>query len=404
MSLVTTPSGSTAVDRLVQQQALVYRQMETMVKQAEAESRGFTEDDTKRYKELTDQHAQLEKRIGQVTSDAEQLRALDRLTSGAATRASDARSSAGALFAEATGEFFKHGGHRRSGYWESPAAEVPYSSLFATTVTESPGSGGALVVPQYLPGIVPSPTRPIVVMDLLMPGTTNSNAVVYMSETTFTNAAAPTAENTAKPESALVFAATTEPVLKIAHWLPITEELLEDVPAISAYIDGRLRLGVQLAEDDQLLNGNGTAPNFKGLLLRATAPVITQGTPTAGESVADAILRQIAAITTTAFTAPTGLVMNPSDWVGMQTLKTTTNDYIGPSPFETPVVPTLWGLPVALTPAIAAKTVLVGAFSTMAQFFRRGGIMAAASNSHQDFFVKNLKKNGGTASEGACAN
>jgi len=404
MSLVTMPSGSTAVDRLVQQQALVYRQMEAMVKQAEAESRGFTEEETKRYKELTDQHAHLEKRIGQTHSDAEQLRALDRLTGGAATQAYSTRSSAGTLFAEATGEFFKAGGHRRSGYWESPAAEVPYSSLFATTLTEGAGSGGALVVPDYRPGIVPGATRPIVVMDLLMPGTTNSNAVVYMQETTFTNAATPVAEGTAKPESALVFAQVTEPVLKIAHWLPVSDELLEDVPAISAYIDGRLRLGVQLAEDDQLLNGNGTLPNFRGLLNRSgLATTIVQGTPTAGESVADAILRQIAAITTTSFTAPTGIVMNPADWVSQQILKSTTNDYIGPSPFETPITPTLWGLPVALTAAIAAKTVLVGAFATMAQFFRRGGISVAASNSHQDYFVKNLN-NGGTASEGACAN
>jgi HK97 family phage major capsid protein len=47
-------------------------------------------------------------------------------------------------------------------------------------------------------------------------------------------------------------------------------------------------------------------------------------------------------------------------------------------------------LPVALTAAIAAGTALVGAFRTAAQIFRKGGIRVEASNSHSDYFVKNL--------------
>src|SRR5262249_3527123 len=137
-----------------------------------------------------------------------------------------------------------------------------------TTLTEDPASGGGLVVPDVQPGIIPLPTRKIVVADLLAPGTTTSNAVTFMEETTFTNAAAPVAEGTAKPESALVFTQKTESVRKLAHWLPVTDEILEDVAQLTSYINQRLRLGVQLAEDDQLLNGNGTAPNLLGLLNR----------------------------------------------------------------------------------------------------------------------------------------
>jgi len=36
------------------------------------------------------------------------------------------------------------------------------------------------------------------------------------------------------------------------------------------------------------------------------------------------------------------------------------------------------------------KTVLVGSFQQASQFFRRGGLRVEASNSHQDFFIKNL--------------
>jgi len=171
--------------------------------------------------------------------------------------------------------------------------------------------------------------------------------------------------------------------------LPCTEEILEDVSGMRSYIDGRLRQGVQLAEDDQILNGNGTPPNFRGILNRSgLAPTLTQG---AGENVADAILRQIGAIATTAMVAPTAVVMNPADWFPLQALKTSgSGEYIGGSPFGVVTVPTLWGLPVAVTSGITAKTALVGAFASMAQFFRKGGLRVEASNSHQDFFIKNL--------------
>jgi HK97 family phage major capsid protein len=333
-------------------------------------------------------------RIERGTADDGMVADLDRLTHGQARGTTPAgRSalhgqSAGALFADATAEFFKRGGHRASGGWRTDSVDIPNAALFATTLTEGSGSGGALVMPDYRPGIVPSATRRIVVMDLLMPGTTTSNAVNIMEETSFVNAAAPTAEGAAKPESALVFALVTEPVRKIAHFLPVSDETLEDVAQIASYIDGRLRLGVDLATEDQLLNGNGTAPNLLGLLNRVgLAATVVQG---ASESVADAILRQIGAISTTAMTAPTAVIMNPADWLPTQIVKDSTGRYIGPSPFETPQVPTLWGLPVALTTTIAAKTAFVGAFATMSQFFQRGPIQVAASNSHQDFFVKNL--------------
>ena len=385
-------TATSQTDRLTQQQTLVYQEMQLLMNAATRDQRAFSSDEEARFTKLKEQHAQFERQIATVASDDELRDRVATLTNGRGRSGAGPRhaggSSPGALFAEGVGDFFTNGGHHASGAWRSPAVEIPYPALFqATTLTETPGSAGALVVPDYRVGIIPSATRPIVVMDVLMPGSTNSNAVIYMQESAYTNAAAVVAEGTAKPESALVFVQVSEPVLKVAHWLPASEELLEDVSAMSSYIDGRLRLGVQLAEDDQLLNGAG-APNFTGLLHRAgLAATVTQG---AGESAADAILRQIAAISTAAYVPPTGIVMNPADYLGMQTLKATTGEYIGASPFETPIQPTLWGLPLALTVAIAPKTALVGAFATQAQFFRRGALRVEASNSHQDFFIKNL--------------
>jgi len=342
----------------------------------------------------------LQKRIDGARDDAAFLAKVTDLTGGTARHnAADGllvpdQRSLGQQFVQ-SGEFqtLLRAGLRRGASWSSGAIECfdPFL-LRATTLTEDPASGGKLIQPQYLPGIQPLLFKRLVIADLMAAGTTNSNSIIYMLETTFTNAAAPVAEAAAKPESALVFSQVTEPVSKIAHWLPVTEELLEDVPAIQAYIDARLRLGVQLAEEDQLLNGNGTPPNLMGVMNRsglATAVVRNAGA-TPPETNAEAILRQISAIATTAFIYPDGVVMNPTNWFSTVTMKDTQGHYFGFGPFTTVPTATLWGTPVAVTPSIVANTALVGAFGTMSQVFRRGGLRVEASNSHQDYFIKNL--------------
>jgi HK97 family phage major capsid protein len=343
----------------------------------------------------------LQQKITAAQGDAALIARVEQFTGGARAASGGAlaplsrseRRSIGQQFVGDDGvrAFLAAGGHRRNGAWASPPVEC-FSPMRATTLTEDPASGGKLLVPQYLTGIQAVMFKRLVVADLMASGTATSNAIIYMVETTFTNAAAAVAEGLAKPESALVFDQRTDPVSKIAHWLPVTEELLEDVAAIQSYIDARLTLGVQLAEEDQLLNGNGTPPNLMGVMNRAglATAVARNGAATPPETNADAILRQITAIATTSFVYPDGIVLNPANWFTVATSKDAQGQYFGGGPFSSLPTASLWGTPVAITPSIVANTALVGAFGTMSQVFRKGGIRVEASNSHQDFFIKNL--------------
>jgi HK97 family phage major capsid protein len=47
-------------------------------------------------------------------------------------------------------------------------------------------------------------------------------------------------------------------------------------------------------------------------------------------------------------------------------------------------------LRVSLSVQMPVGVALVGAFRSQSQLFDRGGIRVSASNSHQDFFIKNL--------------
>ncbi len=277
--------------------------------------------------------------------------------------------------------WIKAEGHRQKGTL-SPAVE-----LQATTLDTSSGSGGPLILPDNRPGIVELLFKRLVVADLIAPGTTDSNSVAYMKEKTFTNAADTVLEGGLKPESTLVFEAATSAVRKIAHWIPVTEEMLEDFAQTASIIDSRLRLGLDLKEEDQLLNGSGIAPNVLGLML---LPGLTAAQARGADNNMDAIFKQITTIATTIFVLPDGVVINPINWQTIQLLKNAAGNYMGSGPWAAAQAAVLWGVPAAVTPSIVANTALVGAFRSSSQIFRKGGVRVESSNSHASFFVNNL--------------
>jgi HK97 family phage major capsid protein len=211
------------------------------------------------------------------------------------------------------------------------------------------------------------------------------------------------AEGDAKPESTITFTQIDEPVRKVATFLPVSDEMLEDVAQIRSYLDTRLSLFVQHAEEDQLLNGSGTSPNVRGLLNRVgiqtgtrSALGVTLGETAASTTVAAALYAAITNVRVNALVEPDGIIMHPTNWATFKTTKDANGQFYGGGPFTGPygsggiAGETAWGLPVVVTSRIAVNTALVGAFGTMAQVFYRNGLTVEASNSHSDFFQKNL--------------
>jgi HK97 family phage major capsid protein len=304
------------------------------------------------------------------------------------------RKSIGQQFVESSNYKSQQSRGFKGGSWTT--GEVEVKTLLAEGTSGTPGVGFAPVAtPSVLPGIVSLKFQPLTVADLFPSGTTNTALIRYLVESAVTNAAAATAEGALKPESALTFANVDLPLTKIATFLPVTDEMLEDFAQIQSYIDARLSLFVQIAEEAQLLSGNGTAPQMTGLLNRSgLATSIAKGTSpsVAGDNDMDAILRQITAIRTTAWLEPDAIVMHPTVWQTIQLSKATgTGNYLASGPFVDTANQTLWGKKVVLTTAsgITSTTALVGAFAQGGQIFRKGGLTVEASNSHADFFQRN---------------
>lgn len=239
-------------------------------------------------------------------------------------------------------------------------------------------------VPTRLPGIRTSAQDQTTVGDLMLQGSTDNNAITYMEETTFTNNAAETSEGSSKPESALAFTERTDNVRKIATWIPGTKELFDDVAGFEAYVRGRLVFMVKRREEQQLLVGDGTAPNISGILDRSGIQTQALGT----DDVPDAFYKAMDKVIVTGQADPTAIVMHPNDWQPIRLMRTSDGVYIWGSPSEAGPE-RLWGLPVRKTPLITENTGLVGAFTPHAQIFRRSGIEITVSTEHSTYFVEN---------------
>lgn len=234
------------------------------------------------------------------------------------------------------------------------------------------------------PGIVESAQETATVRDLMLPGTTDNNALTYMEETTFTNAAATVAEGAAKPESALAFTERTDNVRKIATWIPATRELLADVKGIESYIRGRLMFMVTRTEEVQLLKGDGIAPNILGVQVRVGVQTQAKG----ADSVPAAVYKAMTKIRTIAFSEPTAVVFHPNDWQDVRLLTTADGIFIWGPPMD-PGPERIWGLPIRVTTGETENTALVGAFRPMAQVFERESITVTVSTEHSTYFTEN---------------
>lgn len=244
------------------------------------------------------------------------------------------------------------------------------------------------------PGIVEGAFRVFTIEDLLVSIPTTANAIDWIRENVFTNAAAETAEGSAKPQSSVTFTAETMPVSTVAHWIKITRQLAMDNASLAAYINRRMVYGVNLRVENQLVSGNGTAPNLKGLTAAGnfTAHGYTAAALTAlGLSPTnrfDLIGKMIGDCAVADYPADV-VVLNTGDWWTLRLTKDTQGRYLLGDPGSS-VPPTLFGLPVVASNAIPADNVWVGSLSQAATLHQREGMAVDLSDSDGDNFTLNL--------------
>lgn len=242
------------------------------------------------------------------------------------------------------------------------------------------------VAPDVQTGVLALPAQRLTVRDLISPGRTESNLIQYVKETGFTNAAAPVSETVQKPESTITYALMQTAVVTIAHWIKASKQILDDFKQLQSNIDYRLRYGLALVEEAQLLKGSGVGNNLNGIYTQATAfaaPIVIPA-PTKIDTIRLMLLQAELALY-----PATGIVLHPADWAAIELTKETTGGYIFANP-QSLATPALWGRPIVATMSMTVDTALVGAFKLGAQVFDREDANVVVSTENQDDFIKNM--------------
>lgn len=260
-----------------------------------------------------------------------------------------------------------------------------------TLITGGATSGGAFVPEDRIPLFVDLPREQPTIIDLVFTSETDLDVVEFVEQSSRTNAAAETAEpvatgdgSGAAPESAAAFAVKTSTVRDITHFIPATKRVLSNAPMLEGLLDAELRDGVRDRLSSQILNGNGTAPNLRGIL--NTSGILTQAL--GGDSRSDAIHKAITQVRKEFF-EPMVVALHPDDAEQIYLEKDSNGNYIYGPP-SSPFRGAIWGLRTVISTHITAGTALVGNFQRGATLWLREGLSVAASDQHSDFFIRRM--------------
>lgn len=251
--------------------------------------------------------------------------------------------------------------------------------------------------------IVPFASAPPDLIDVLPQIPVDQAAFVYMEQitrTAYANAT-PALEGGTYAENTTTFAQKMGEIRKITTSQVVTDESIEDNPSsLPAYLVDDLSVGLRQSLCNQLIAGNGTAPNLKGILdytvgTERQAPTISANTysniglvtQAASETISDAIDEAVLQCIERAFTQPTLILMSYRTWNTIANERANTGAYIHRELGSRPVKMLNDDIPVMCSHFIPNNRVIVGDFMNYARVLDRRGIMLDYTNSHDTDFT-----------------
>jgi HK97 family phage major capsid protein len=234
-------------------------------------------------------------------------------------------------------------------------------------------------------------TRPVQLLDIIPVRSTQYELVKYMEQTTRTQNAAEKAEGVAYAESVFVYTERESPVRKITTSIPVTDEQLQDAGEVAALLDSDLRLDIRVRLDQQVWNGDGSAPNLAGILDYTSAAhpngdiqTLAQNAGGVGDSIFDAVFSAMTLVRTVGRASPNAVVLHPTDWAIVRLARTDLGEFLMGNPGIAGIT-TLFGVPVVLAETGSAGTGLVGDFANYSYIAERRGIDVQAGYSGTQF-------------------
>ncbi len=251
-----------------------------------------------------------------------------------------------------------------------------------STTVSSPATNPA----QQLPGVVSGAQQRVFLREFLPSIPATSSSFSYTRETAFTNnAAAQNGEGSLKAETHITFEEVVEQIPTHAHWLKTSRQVMADNPVLIDFKMQRLRYGLDLKIENDMINGDGLNGNMNGLLKAGNFTVFT---PTIGDSAVDSIRKGMLMLENSDF-SPGLIIMNYADMAAIELLKDSNGEYLVGKPINGGL-PTLWGTPLHGSKAVTAGEFIVLDTEQAVSVHPREEALVEFSSSDNDNFTKNL--------------
>lgn len=358
------------------------------------EPRDFTADEETRFRDLMDRKKKLEQRRADQQGRRDRLAGFERQLGTVPARNGNGNGQVvpgrteqfrtiGAQFTEAPqyDEFLRQ---FPGGVPKGVHVNIPPVTLPARTLTAAIGrKAGEIMLGQY-----PMPPQwfqwdelmapwetPFNVLNLVTHTPVTTDAVEYPQLKTWAHAAAVVPEGQAKPQATFDYETITAPVKTYAEWIAVSKQALADRARLRALIDTFLRQGINIRLETDI-----TAD----LLAQAPAMAAPTGAPTLMDTARLAILSL-----EKKSVVPTAFLFSPDDQAQLDLAKDEMGRYFSAGPFGMGPQ-TLWGIRRVTAYRMATpQKAIVGDFRWDV-FFDRESDTISASDSHADFFVRNL--------------
>ena len=255
----------------------------------------------------------------------------------------------------------------------------------ATKVGTS-GPEATSLAPSLYAGVFGTPNVPQKIEPLIPHIAVTTDSVDYVTVADTINAAG-VKEAGKIPESTFTPALAKANVVNVAHYTKITKQLADDAPALAAYINTKMLYGLQNKVENQIVNGNGTAPELKGLL--ATGSFTNASEQLTGAKNLFDLLLLLQGVAETAAYEPEALVLNPMTWAQLAMEKDSQGRYLlgGPGLAANKSV---WGIPVVTSSAVPAGKFIFGNFTQTVTIYDRQQVAVEMTGTNEDDFTHYL--------------
>ncbi len=224
-------------------------------------------------------------------------------------------------------------------------------------------------------------SNPLTLVNMINWIPTSVPLIPYVRESAVTFMADIVAEGELKPESSLEFGPDSLEIDVIAHWVRVSNQVLDDAPALAAYIEGRMSYGLRLKLEYLVINGD--TKSFKGLMKVGNSLTVV-----ANDNAIDTISTAKAKAYAN-FLPPETVILNPQDWAEIEQAKGTDGHYLFGSPGAA-VQPFVWGLAVSQSPSMPVGKFWVGNITMATEGYIRQDATVELSTEDGDNFRKNL--------------